>query len=146
MFLYCIFHVKKLKLKQVVYHKNIFPSDENSFLKGKVRNLFYRTYFNFNGKKLIVKHRFLNNCWHKAGHCIYSSFPSLLYFTKQEAQWSLSTSGFSCQQLITSLPFAYHCVKKDFSSSPRYNITSHRLLARLLVLGALDRHSIFIQR
>ena len=36
-------------------------------------------------KKLIVKH-----CYNKAGHCIQSSFPSWLFFPKQEAQWALS--------------------------------------------------------
>ena len=74
--LYCIFHVKKLKLKQVVYHKKEFPSDKNSILKGKIRNTFILHILTVRGKI---------NC-NKAGHCIHSSFPSRLYFLKQEVQ------------------------------------------------------------
>ena len=38
--LHCIFYIKKFKLKQLVYHKKVFPSAENSFLQEKIRNTF----------------------------------------------------------------------------------------------------------
>ena len=31
--LHCIFYVKNLKVKQVVHHKKVFPSNKNSYLK-----------------------------------------------------------------------------------------------------------------
>ena len=32
----CIFCVHKFKLKPVIYHKKVFPSDKNSFLQAKI--------------------------------------------------------------------------------------------------------------
>lgn len=55
----CIFCVKKLKLKQVVYHTKVFPSDKNSFFSKKNQKYFHGTYFNSD-----------------IGHCIHPSITS----------------------------------------------------------------------
>ena len=52
----------------------------------------------------------LNHCWHKAGHCIHSSFPSWLYFPKQEAQKS-------------------HCAKRAFHCRLSKRISNHGFLS-----------------
>ena len=38
--LFCIFDVKKFKLKRLVCHKKEFPFYKNPFFKGKIRNTF----------------------------------------------------------------------------------------------------------
>ena len=48
-----------LKLKQVVYHRKVFPSDKNSFLKEEIRYTFIVQILNFEGKKLTVRTLFI---------------------------------------------------------------------------------------
>ena len=43
-------YVKKLKLNQVAYHKKVFPSGKNPFLKVKIRNTFIVHILTLNGK------------------------------------------------------------------------------------------------
>ena len=82
------FLCQKGELKQVVYHKKVFPSDKKEFLKEEIGNIYhrtyYRTYLNFEG---IVKAPFMKLLLtYNAGQCIHYSFLSLLYFWKQKAQ------------------------------------------------------------
>ena len=111
----CIFYVKKLKPKQVVYNKKVFPSGEKIIFKYEIRNIFILHILTLR-EKLIVKTLFIEP---KSGYCIHSWFPSWLYFPKQKAHWSLSTSESSCPQTIKFLLLAHHYVEKSFSSLGR---------------------------
>ena len=50
---------KKLKIKQMVYHKKSVSVRQKLIFKRKNPKYFHRTYFNFDGKKLIVKTLFI---------------------------------------------------------------------------------------
>ena len=74
---------KRFKLKQLVCQKTQKLISNKNSLKKKKKKKIQNTF--------IVKTS-LNHYWHKAGNWIHSLFPSWIYFSKQEVQWSLSTS------------------------------------------------------